>query len=281
MKTTIIRLLSLTLAIIPMMANAQSNIKSAFDAIIKCPQAQITESHTLDKDPSTGLKTGQSDVYSFVLPIRKENLLKNVVSAFDKDAAMAYSVNKGQSITTERDIILTVGNGESDGIEITAPDSEYIYSLFLAPLSEDRDGIYRYAYGMNWKEEEGELVGKLVVTYATTLKYRQQAERQRQYDMFRNLSNVSYGLNSNNTTQQDWFGKLMSYFQSMNQANSQTRISLATKAFKVIKDTSNYPDVTETDKEAVREILKGMISDKKYSETILNKLLNQCLVSIK
>lgn len=67
----------------------------------------------------------------------------------------------------------------------------------------------------------------------------------------------------------------------MTSANTQTRIALATKAFKVIRDTSKYSEVTDADKEAVREILKGMISDKKYSESVLNKLLNQCLVEIK
>jgi len=264
-------------AVIPMMAAAQNNIKSAFDAIIKCPEAQITESHTLEKDPSTGTKTGQSDIYSFVLPANKLSLLKKVISAVDKDAEMAYSVGRGKTVNTERDIILTVGNGGNNGVYINSPDCEYIYSMFLAPLTEDPNGIYRYAYGMNFKEEDGKLVGKLVITYATTLKYRQQAEQQRQYDMFRNLSNSANVISDNTSATQSWFDMLMSYFQGMISANSQTRIALASKAYQVIRDTSKYPEVTEADKDAICEILKGMISDKKYSETVLNKLLNQCL----
>lgn len=281
MRTSIIRLISLMLAVIPMMANAQTNIKSAFDAIINCPEAQITESHTLDKDPSTGVKTGQSDVYHFVLPVSKENLLKKVVSAFDKDAEMAYSINRGKRNDSESDIELAVGNGEGKGVRINNLDCEYIYSLFLAPLSEDPNGNYRYAYGMNCKEEGNKLVGKLVITYATTLKYRQQAAQERQYDVLRNLSNGSYVVRGNSSTQKSWFDLLMSYFQGMTSANNQTRIALATKAFKVIRDTSKYPEVTDADKKAVREILKGMISDKKYSESVLNKLLTQCLSEIK
>ena len=282
MKTSIIRLLSLLLTVLPMSAGAQNSIKSAFDAIIKCPEAQITESHTLDKDPSTGVKTGQSDVYRFVLPSSKTKLLENVVSAFDKDAEKAYSINRGKTVNTERDIILTVGDGYGDDdVCINNPDCEYIYSLFLAPLSEDPEGIYRYAYGMNCKEEGGKLVGKLVITYATTLKHRQQLEQERRNkiifgESFSKLDNTYSG-----STQQSWFDLLMSYFQGMTSANTQTRIALATKAFKVIRDTSKYSEVTDADKEAVREILKGMISDKKYSESVLNKLLNQCLVEIK
>lgn len=281
MKTSTIRLLGICLSLMPLMANAQTNIKSAFDAIIKCPEVQITESHTLDKDPSTRKKTGQSDVYGFVLPASREDLLKNVVSAFEQDAEMAYSINKGMSSETERDIMLAVGITGNDGIIITSPGCEYIYSLFLAPLSEDPNGIYRYAYGLNYKEEGGKFIGRLVITYATTLNYRQQTEQQRQYDMFRNLSNGAYVITGNNSSQQSWFDMLMSYFQSMTQANTQTRIALASKAFKAIRGTSKYPDVTDADKDAVREILKGMISDKKYSESVLNKLLTQCLVELK
>lgn len=281
MKTSLIRLLGLMLAAIPMMAAAQNNIKSAFDAIIKCPEAQITESHTLEKDPNSGVKAGQSDVYRFVLPADKISLLKKVVSAFDKDADMAYSVNHGKIVDTERDIVLAVGDATGDGVYISSPGCEYIYSLFLAPVSEDPDGRYRYAYGMNYKEEGGKLVGKLVVTYATTLKYRQKAEQERQYKVLRSFSNGTTVFSSNTpSSQQSWFDMLMSYFQSMTSANSQTRIALASNAYKVIRDTSKYPEVTDADKDTIREILEGMISDKNYSETVLNRLLNQCLAGL-
>lgn len=74
---------------------------------------------------------------------------------------------------------------------------------------------------------------------------------------------------------------MMTYFQNMSQGSTQTRIALASKAYKLIQDIEKYPEVTDADKNTVREILKGMISDKKYSETILNKILNQCLTNIK
>lgn len=276
MKTSHFRLISLLLAVVPLMAAAQSNIKSAFEAIIKCPQAQISESHTLDKDPSTGKKTGQSDVYRFALPASKEKLLDKVFEAFDKDIEKAYSVKRGRSLRSEGQIGLAIGNGESSEF-INCPDCEYIYSLFLAPQAEDPDGIYRYGYAMSFKEEGSQLVGKLVVTYATTLKYRQQLAQEQQYNVLRNLSNIN-----EDPEEQSWFDILMRYFQNMPTANPHTRIGLATKAYKVIRDTSKYPEVTKSDKDAIREILKVMISeDYRYSDPMLNKLLNQCLVGIK
>jgi len=282
MKTSTIRLISLLFAAIPMMAAARTNVKSAFDAIIKCPEAQITESHTLDKDPATNVKTGQSDVYRFALPANKSVLVKNVFSAFDKDADMAYSLNRGKAISSDLKIHLAVGDAGTGGVIINEPGCEYVYALYLASSSEDPEGIHRYAYGMNFKEEDdGKLVGKLIVTYATTLKYRQDAEKQRQYDFIHKFSKDANVISSSDLSQNSWLDILMSCFQSMTSANSQTRIALATKAYKVIRDTSKYSEVTISDKEVVREILKGMISEKKYSETVLNNLLNQCLVILK
>ncbi|MDE6692538.1 MAG: hypothetical protein K2K05_04050 [Muribaculaceae bacterium] len=261
-----------------MLAAAQTNIKSAFDALIKCPDVQITESHTLEKDPETNIKTGQSDIYNFTLPAKKIKLIENITSAFNKDSEMAYSINSGNTTNTENAIIkLAIGDGSGEGVYINEPEYQYLYSLFLPPRSEDPNGIYRYAYGINYKQEGGNIIGKLVVTYATTLKYRQQAQLNRQLNMLNSIPNGSIIVS---TPQQTWFDLLMSYFQSMASSSPQVKISLATKAYNVIRDTQEYPEVTENDKNTVREILKGMIADKKYSDTMLNTLLNQCLVGI-
>lgn len=282
MKPSFIRLFSLLmLAALPMVATAQNNIKAAFDAIIKCPEAQITENHTLEKDPESKSKIGQSDIYSFVLPANKIKLIRNVISAFDKDSDMAYSLNRGKARSSDRQISLAIGDASGSGVYINEVGHDYVYGLFLAATSEDPEGKFRYAYGISYMEYDGSIVGKLIVTYATTLKYRQEAEQQRQYDVLRSFSSGTYTFSDNNSSQQSWFDILMSYFQSMTQANTQTRISLASKAFKVIRDTSKYPEVSSADKEAVREILKGMIADKKYSESVLNKLLTQCLRELK
>lgn len=279
MNTYLSRPISLLLAVIPMLAAAQTNIKSAFDALIKCPDVQITESHSLEKEPGTNTKTGQSDIYNFTLPAKRIKLIENITSAFNKDSEMAYSINSGNTTNTENAIIkLAIGDGSGEGVYINEPECNYIYSLFLPPRSEDPNGIYRYAYGINYKQEGGNIIGKLVVTYATTLKYRQQTQQNKQLDMLQNISNGTIIVSPQ---QQTWFDLLMSYFQGMTSSNSsKVRIPLATKAYNVIKDTHKYPEVTENDKNTVREILKGMIADRHYSEPMLNTLLNQCLVGI-
>ncbi|MDE5997111.1 MAG: hypothetical protein K2G77_02755 [Muribaculaceae bacterium] len=280
MKTSTTRLLCLILSAMPMLATAQSNIQSAFNTLIKNSDVQITESHILEKDPDTDKKTSQSDVYNFVVPADQFKLIKNIVNAIEKDSQHAYGLYSGSLTPANQDITLAVGDGNGiNDVSLTDLGGDYSYAVFLAPQSEDPEGKYRYAYGISYKQpkKNDNITGRLVVTYATTLKYRQQAAAEQQQNQWKMFNKMNKELQEEDT----WFDTLMSYFQSMSDATSKTRIALATKAFKVIRDTSKYPEVTPADKDAIREILKVMVSDGKYSESVLNKLLNQCLVELK
>ena len=281
MKNSTMWLLCLILSAMPMPAAAQSNIQSAFNALIKNPDAQITESHILEKDPDSDKKTSQSDVYNFELPADQFKLIKNIVNAIEKDSQHAFGLYSGRIMPSDQDITLAVGdgNGKKGEVNLTDLGGDYSYAIFLAPKSEDPEGIYRYAYGISYKQSKknDNITGKLVVTYATTLKYRQQLAAEQQQDQWKMFNKIGKELSE----QDSWFDMLMSYFQSMPEATLKTRIALATKAFKVIRDTSKYPEVTTADKDTIREILKIMVSDSKYSESVLNKLLNQCLIELK
>ncbi|MDE6298689.1 MAG: hypothetical protein K2M10_03460 [Muribaculaceae bacterium] len=280
MKTKIIGLLCLIIAVLPVGAGAQSNIKSAFDAIINCKEATITESHRLDRDPITKVKTAQYDEYNFVLPSSKLNLVEKVVSAFDKDSDKAYSVNSG-IISNDYEPSISIGDG-STAIYFEDKGSKYISALFLAPKSEDSKGIYRYAYAISYKEKGGEITGKLVVTYAQTLQYRQQKKSEKKNPGIFIESGGSLPPMSAYYSSQDWFDNIMAYFQAMSKIKSaDAQIAVATKAYKMIKNLADYPNVTNSEKETVREVLKGMIANDQYSDIILNKLLNQCLNSLK
>ncbi|MDE7346914.1 MAG: hypothetical protein K2N48_09295 [Muribaculaceae bacterium] len=287
MKTTVFRLIFIMALFAPVTVASQTNIKSAFDAIIKYPKAEITESHSLQKDRETNQRLGQDDIYTFILPADRFDLVKNVMAAFDKDMASAYGVKKGKNTGNEIKIRLYSSQSTPEMmyvISIDDPGCDYIYQLFAPSKSEDPDGIHRYAYGFNYKEEDGKIKGKIVINYATTAEYRQQvqqeAEREKNLRWLADMGEIKNGT-SESVSQDSWFDMLMSYFQSMPDATSKTRIALATKAFKVIRDTSKYPEVTPADKDAIREILKVMVSDINYSESVLNKLLNQCLVELK
>lgn len=287
MKKSAIRLLSLILAVIPLSAMSQSNIKSAFDAIIDCPNAKISPSHFLQKDPETGIKSGQDDIYRFTIPKNRIDLIKKAQRAFDKDNHKAYAVKSGKNEGSNSQILLHTEDNNYSGISIDVPGSEYIYALFLPSKQEDPDGNYRYAYGMNFKEENGEIVGKIFINYATTLKYRESLQ-QNQFQ-WRNGTRTTTHPNGviviestdNESVGDTWFEQVMKCVNGMSDASHKTRLALATKAFKIITDVKKYPEVTEQDKIALRQIFKAMRLDtKRYSDPTLNALIHECELAI-
>ena len=156
---------------LPLALQAQENIKKAFDTLVKDDKAKVSTSHKLNRDPETGKKEGQLDVYEFTIPYSENLLVKNIENAFDKDSGKAYTVSSGDIGKSFFDYKSLAVGGESRPYEIgEMKDSKYIYALFLDPI--DKEKKYRYAYAMEWKEGEGEIKGKLVVTYATTAKFR-------------------------------------------------------------------------------------------------------------
>lgn len=162
---------------LPLALQAQENIKKAFDALINDNSADISATHKLNRDPETGKKEGQLDVYEFTIPITQKQLVKNVERAFEKDQEKAYSVNSGNPGKTGYAYESIAVGGSPSYMLGDIKGSRYIYALFLDPM--DKEKIYRYAYAMEWKEGQSEIQGKLVVTYATTLKYRNQQDRRR------------------------------------------------------------------------------------------------------
>lgn len=290
MKTIAIRLISIIIALSPLPALAQTNIKAAFDAIIKCSDADISASHSLEKDPETKIKNGQDDIYEFVLPANKMNLIKKALAAFDKDIPNAYAVKSGKNKGNSQQILLHSEQSGISGIAIDNPGYEYIYALFLPSKAEDPEGKYRYAYAMNYKEVDGQIRGKLVINYATTLKHRQSAQGNSQF-FWQNGTvtkidrNGSYDFINNfdsDPEQQTWFEMVMACINGMApNISNKTNIALATKAYRLIREMKNYPEVTDQDKNTLRQIFKKMSTGKYYHDDILLELLRQCETAIK
>lgn len=178
---------------LPLALQAQENIKKAFDTLVKDDKAKVSASHKLNRDPETGKKEGQLDVYEFTIPYFKNLLVKNIENAFDKDSGKAYTVSSGDIGKSFFDYKSLAVGGESLPYEIgEMKNSKYIYALFLDPI--DKEKKYRYAYAMEWKEGEGEIKGKLVVTYATTTKFRDQQNKRNTLNSLK----IPSGVNSIN-----------------------------------------------------------------------------------
>ena len=245
-------------------AQGQTNVKKAFEALLDSPDVKYTETHSMSKDPNTGQKESQIDTYDFKLPASKVALVNNIVKAFKADEKEAYTYSSGDKGKHSITINLAVGDGKSEGYAINPDDQSYVYACYLAPKDEDPTGNYRYAYGMKWKEEKGEIEGSLVVTYATTLNYRQ-----------------TEGAIIIHSPKQDWFSNFTSLVIGLQRTSGLSRQSVSSKIFKAAQESQTSKDVTAEEKEAAREVLKSLLSDTKKYDEITMRLLNQALVSIK
>ena len=165
------------LMLMPLTSHAQAFIKRAFNALITSEPAQVESSHKLNKKPGTGVKEGQLDVYEFTIPISHHDLVDNVERAFEEDKEKAYSLKTVSSKKSYDYTSLAVGGDDSGYPLGDIKGSRYIYALFLDP--KDMSKTHRYAYAMEWRKDEKEIVGKLIVTYATTQQYRESGKKGR------------------------------------------------------------------------------------------------------
>ena len=152
-------------------ANAQQNIQKAFDALLNDNIVETKTQHSMERDPETGKKIAQSDVYDFVVSSPSGlNYIKAIQKAFEKDKDAAYQLRTVSDPGSDY-MSLAVGDGNSHSVAIgKMKGSNYIYACFLD--KDDSEKKYRYAYAMEWLEKGEKTQVRLAVTYATTQQYR-------------------------------------------------------------------------------------------------------------
>lgn len=157
---------------------AQQNIQKAFDALLKQKQViKVVAHHDMEKDPETGVKKGQADVYDFTLPAGNpwRQLVLDIEDAIHKDSENAYSVSSSENNKGVNYVTLVVGDGRSESVAIgKIPGSKYMYACFLD--KKDPEKKYRYAYAVEWAEGEEGIKGRIATTYGTTQKYLEQSD---------------------------------------------------------------------------------------------------------
>ena len=157
---------------LPSALMAQENIEKAFKALLNEENVEIKTQHSLERDPETGKKTAQADVYDFeVSSPTGLSRIKAIQKAFEKDKEAAYQYRTVSHPGSDY-MSLAVGDGKSQSVAIgKIKGSDYIYACFLD--KDDPEKKYRYAYAMEWLDKGKKTQVRLAVTYATTLKYRQ------------------------------------------------------------------------------------------------------------
>ena len=168
------------LTALPSVLLAQQNIQKAFDALLNENIVEIKTQHTLERDPESGNKKAQMDIYDFeVANPTGISRVRDIQRAFDKDKEDAYELRSGDHAGNDYHR-LAVGDGKSYSVAIgRIKGSNYIYALFLD--KDDSEKIYRYAYALEWVEKDKKTQVRLAITYATTLQYRNSKRQTRTF----------------------------------------------------------------------------------------------------
>jgi hypothetical protein len=172
MKNKSIILAAIFMAL-PSTMMAQKNVKKAFDDFLAQKNfISLSPQHLLEKDPETGKKESQSDVYDFTAPTTYKRLLTAIEDAIQKDSEAAYQIASGENNGPTNYVTLAVGDDSSSGVAIGKNEgSRYTYACFVD--KNDPDKKYRYAYAVDWVERDGKIIGRLAITYALMPKFRQ------------------------------------------------------------------------------------------------------------
>ena len=271
------------LGLLPLVTQAQQHIKAAFDALVQDSSVELSVEHKLEKDPETGQRESQFDFWEFKLPKSKQVLVKNIQRAFDLDREQAYSISTGSNSRGGEGVeVLAIGNGIRNGYSVgEIKGSDYIYALFLDP--EDAEHIHRYAYVLEWKDNGDEFLGRLAITYATTLKYRQgnSISKRRGRIILNGSSFDGNGFEATGSFQttdgSNWLAQFNMYAKLFRQApNSTSSPYYANYINELCKNPSANKLSTGEKKMVIEELakLKQLAEDEFTQNIFLNAMMN-------
>ena len=165
-------IMTVMLMALPSALMAQQNIKKAFDDLLNDNIVETKTHHSLERDPDTGKKISQADVYDFIVTKPAGlNHIKAIQKAFEKDNEAAYQMRTVSHPGTDH-MSLAVGDRNSESIAIgKIKGSSYVYACFLD--KDDPEKKHRYAYAMEWVEKDKKMQVRLAITYATTQQHRE------------------------------------------------------------------------------------------------------------
>lgn len=238
-------------------ALAQQHIQEAFDALRQSKaQREVWSENSVEKDPATGKLEGLTDTYDFVImePGQKgKKLINNILKAFEQDEPAAYSVSRGGHNTPEKYVSLAVGNSNTGGVPIGQIEgSTHVYACFLDLNDSLRH--HRYAYALEWVEKDNYIKGRIVKTYATTLKFRQQKTSRNSRRIILNgtsysfddwdSSTLSSSLSTFTNSSESWLTQFNTYKSLfLNNPSGASGNSYATKIYQLCKDIKALDDV--------------------------------------
>jgi len=140
------------MAMVPVLSQAQENIEKMKGLIARTEG--VTTTNETNKDPQTLALRSSQECYRFTVK-RNTAIVQNTLYAFDRDAAKAYSVYRGDNESLAASY--SVG-----GVRIGKGYDHFVLECFTDKDNPD----HRYAYALEWNEaKKGKITGKLTKVY--------------------------------------------------------------------------------------------------------------------
>ena len=265
-------ILSAMLTVLPSMTMAQQNIQKTFDALLNDNIKEINTQHSLERNPETGKKEAQADVYDLMItdPAVMHHI-KDIQKAFEKENDKAYEFRNVNHAGTNY-MSLAVGDGRKQSVAIgKMKGSDYIYACFLD--KDDPEKKYRYAYAMEWVEKDKRTHVRLAVTYATTMKYREGRVMKttiningEAFDILNDIGSGFVFTDSVSTQREDSSDKWLSKFNTyrrlfLNHPDGVVANDFATRIYKLCKNSGVLDDEEKYFVGKELERMKGKTKD--------------------
>ena len=276
--------------LMPTAVVAQENIQKAFDALrMSRNQKEINARHSLEKNPDTGMMEGLEDTYDFLITDPSaRHLVDDIQKAFKQDESKAYNVSSGTNGNSEDYVSLAVGDSNSGGVAIgLMKGSRWIYACFLDP--DDTLRLHRYAYALEVVEEEQNIRGRIVKTYATTQKFRQGRVQSRTISVNGNTIKLNgsgfssddgfswSGFSTQGKTSEVWLTEFNTFKNLfLKNPNGTAANSYATQIYRLCKNAKSLEDVEKN--MVATEIVKIR---KKTNDEFIQQLFDMSIERLK
>lgn len=163
MRSKVFQLALACLFVMPIGLQAQTHINSVLNNLVEkygkkvqdySSKNPINVSHNEEKDPTTLALKFKSDVYTIKQEIKNPKVLDNLMEAFDKDKAQAYSNYEGDRSSN----LFIAGN--------TLIGQNYDHYRLLT-FNDPQDKTFRYAYSLEWDDadENGNINARVIRDY--------------------------------------------------------------------------------------------------------------------
>ncbi len=140
---------------------AQTQVQNAFESL---KQSGFTRTQRTNHTSDNGKRTGLLEIYTFTTSTSADRrVVERLINALASESEEAYSYVSHQASDKPQRYAVYY---DSKNSEVIGRDKDDNYVLFNVMDPDDETNTYRYCYALEWRNEDGNLTGRALKTYA-------------------------------------------------------------------------------------------------------------------